>query len=210
MKTTFPLLAAAYLLTVVFVASGVTAFAPSVVRPTVVATKVTTTSTTTAVNLFGFGEKVKEKKTTEVPTEELATTNGETATKGVTVDDEDEECVVPEEKEQNEAQKLFSKIKDAGVAGSISLFLWEGAFWAISIPVAIFGYTSLAGHFPDLTDSDDLAKVGAEAFAFANVARLALPLRIALAVSTIPWVQENIVDRFLSKKDSEEQCEPGN
>ena len=201
MKTTFPLAC----LLAAFSTGVVSAFAPSVGRPTVT-TKVTTS--TTVVNLFGFGEKVKEKTateeetTTETPTTELAT-NGDAA-KGVMVDDE---CVIPEE--QNEAQKLFSKIKDAGVAGSISLFLWEGAFWAISIPVAIFGFTSLAGKFPDLTDSEDLAKVGAEAFAFANVARLALPLRIALAVSTIPWVQENIVDKFLTK-DEEENCEPSN
>jgi hypothetical protein len=101
----------------------------------------------------------------------------------------------------NEVKKLFAQIKDAGVAGSISLFLWEGAFWAISIPVAIFGYNKLTGHWPDLSDTEDLSQVGAEAFAFANVARLALPVRIGLAISTTPWVQENIVDKFLANKD---------
>jgi hypothetical protein len=81
------------------------------------------------------------------------------------------------------------------------LLLWEGAFWAISIPVVILGYLQVTGHWPDLSDKEDLGKLGAEAFTFANVARFALPLRIALAVGTIPWVQENIVDRFMKKKD---------
>ena len=115
----------------------------------------------------------------------------------------DDECDVPEEK--NELQKMLDQVKDAGVAGSISLFLWELAFWAISIPVAIVGYTQVTGSFPDFSNQDDLAKVGAEAFAFANVARLALPARIALAVATIPWVQENIVDRFMKDED---ECDP--
>jgi hypothetical protein len=89
---------------------------------------------------------------------------------------------------------MMDQIKGAGTAGAVSLFLWELAFWAISIPVAIGTFVQLTGGFPDFNDSEDVAKVGAEAFAFANVARLALPVRIALAVATIPWVQENIVN----------------
>jgi len=46
-----------------------------------------------------------------------------------------------------------------------------------------------------------LEKLGAEAFAFVNFARFAVPLRIGLALSTTPWIQKNIVDRF--KKDDE-------
>ena len=66
----------------------------------------------------------------------------------------------------------------------------------------------LNGSFPDFGNSEDVAKVGAEAFAFANVARFALPVRIGLAVSTTPWVKDNIVDapwaqQFFSKKDEE-------
>ena len=47
-----------------------------------------------------------------------------------------------------------------------------------------------------------MQKVGAEAFAFVNFARLAVPLRIGMALSTTPWVEENIVKKF--KKD--DQC----
>ena len=47
-----------------------------------------------------------------------------------------------------------------------------------------------------------MEKVGAEAFAFVNFARFAVPLRIGLALSTTPWIQANIVDKYL-KKDEE-------
>ena len=56
------------------------------------------------------------------------------------------------------------------------------------------------GHFPDFSDQEDVAKLGAGAFAFVNVARFAVPLRIGLALSTTPWVQSNLVDKF-QKKD---------
>lgn len=105
-----------------------------------------------------------------------------------------------EETDVPENENMMSQIKSAGAAGAVSLFLWELAFWAISIPVAIFGFVSVAGSWPDLTDKEDLAKVGAEAFAFANVARLALPVRIGLAVSTTPWVKENIVEAPWAQK----------
>ncbi len=69
----------------------------------------------------------------------------------------------------------------------------------ISVPVCVVGYKQLTGHWPDFSNSEDLQKVGAEAFAFVNFARLAVPLRIGLALSTTPWVEENVVKKF--KKD---------
>ena len=118
----------------------------------------------------------------------------------------EEECEVPEE--QSESQKLMTKVKEAGTAGIISYALWEFAFWALSVPVCVFGYRQVTGHWPDLSNSDDQAKLGAEAFAFVNFARFAVPLRIGLALSTTPWIQDNIVDRFM-KKDEMPECEPG-
>jgi hypothetical protein len=107
-----------------------------------------------------------------------------------------EETVEADAVEETTKPGGFDQIKAAGKAGAISLFLWEGAFWVISVPVVTVAYRQATGHFPDFTNKDDLAKLGAEAFAFANVARFALPLRIALALGTIPWCQDNIVDRF--------------
>ena len=51
-----------------------------------------------------------------------------------------------------------------------------------------------------------MAKLGAEAFAFVNFARFAVPLRIGLALSTTPWIQENIVDKFLKKEGDTESA----
>lgn len=108
------------------------------------------------------------------------------------------------EEEMSETQKLMKQVKDAGTAGIISYALWEFGFWAVSVPVVLFGYVSLTGHFPDLSNKEDTAKLGAEAFAFVNFARFAVPLRIGLALSTTPWIQSNIVDRFLATKAEEE------
>ena len=103
---------------------------------------------------------------------------------------------VEEEEELSESKKLLQQVKDAGIAGIISYIFWEWAFWGVSIPVCIFGYYEVTGHWPDLSNAEDQAKLGAEAFAFVNVARFAVPLRIGLALSTTPWVQSNIVDKF--------------
>lgn len=71
------------------------------------------------------------------------------------------------------------------------------------VPVCIVGYREVTGHWPDLSNVEDLQKLGAEAFAFVNFARFAVPLRIGLALSTTPWIDENIVKRFTKKgKDS--------
>jgi len=99
---------------------------------------------------------------------------------------------------------MMDKVKTAGVAGAISYAAWELAFWTFSVPVALFAYYEVTGHFPDFSDNDDLQKLGAEAFAFVNLARLAVPVRIGLALSTVPWVQDNVVERFnIGKKDED-------
>jgi len=94
----------------------------------------------------------------------------------------------------------MQKVKDAGVAGLISYMFWELGFWGISIPVCIIGYREVTGHWPDLANQEDVAQLSAEAFAFVNLARFAVPLRIGLALSTTPWVQSNIVDSVVSRR----------
>eukprot|EP00555_Chaetoceros_dichaeta_P003382 CAMPEP_0198248888 /NCGR_PEP_ID=MMETSP1447-20131203/549_1 /TAXON_ID=420782 /ORGANISM="Chaetoceros dichaeta, Strain CCMP1751" /LENGTH=145 /DNA_ID=CAMNT_0043933379 /DNA_START=223 /DNA_END=660 /DNA_ORIENTATION=+ len=119
-------------------------------------------------------------------------------------DDDEEICVVAEE-ELSETKKLLKQVKEAGTAGVISYALWELGFWALSVPVCVFGYYEVTGHLPDLSNKEDMAKLGGEAFAFVNFARFAVPLRIGLALGTTPWIQENVVDKFL-KKDEEVLC----
>merc|ERR1740139_1323570 len=120
-------------------------------------------------------------------------------------DDDEEICVVAEE-ELSETKKLLKQVKEAGTAGVISYALWELGFWALSVPVCVFGYYEVTGHLPDPSNKEDMAKLGGEAFAFVNFARFAVPLRIGLALGTTPWIQENVVDRFFKKE--EEECEP--
>jgi hypothetical protein len=115
--------------------------------------------------------------------------------------DDGEECEI---KELSETEKLLKQVKEAGTAGVISYALWELAFWALSVPVCIFGYYELVGHMPDFSNSEDLSKLGGEAFAFVNFARFAVPLRIGLALSTTGWIQDNVVDKF--KKEDEDEC----
>lgn len=105
------------------------------------------------------------------------------------------------EEELNETQKLLKRVKQAGTAGAISYALWELAFWGVSIPVCSLGFYDVAGHWPDLSNPDDMQKLGAEAFAFVNVARFAVPLRIGLALSTSGWIDEYVVQKFRKKDD---------
>lgn len=112
------------------------------------------------------------------------------------------------EKELSETKKLMQQVKGAGIAGVISYALWEFGFWTVSVPVCIFAYRQLTGHWPDFANPDDLKQLGAEAFAFVNVARFAVPLRIGLALGTTPWIQRNLVDRLTSKDKNASQSDP--
>lgn len=62
--------------------------------------------------------------------------------------------------------------------------------------MCVAGYREVTGHWPDLSSAEDMQKLGAEAFAFVNFARFAVPLRIGLALSTTPWIDKNVVQRF--------------
>lgn len=210
-----------FFLTAAALVSRSDAFAPASTSglPRPRQSSVTSSSATTNTQLgMKLPKILRRNKDTPAETELLDEYSTEADVKSVPESESDEkkegaEMVEEKTQEADEKTNLMSKIKAAGAAGAISLFLWEAAFWAISIPVAIFGYTSVAGSFPDWSNKEDVAKVGAEAFAFANVARFALPLRIGLAVSTTPWVQDNIVDtpwvqetivdRFFNKEKTE-------
>ena len=97
-------------------------------------------------------------------------------------------------------QDIAYDLQMAGVAGIISYGVVQIAFWGASIPFCIFAYYQVTGHWPDLSNAEDQAKLSAEAFAFLNLARLAIPLRIALALSMTQKVQTDIVDRYQRNK----------
>jgi hypothetical protein len=86
---------------------------------------------------------------------------------------------------QTEGANLIDKVKAAGKAGIISYVFWELIFWGVSLPVAVYAFIQTTGHFPDISDKSDLAKLGTEAIAVVNLARLANPLRLALALGSV-------------------------
>ena len=158
--------------------------------------------------LFGGEEESSEDggvATMEKPTPYLETLSADGGDDKAVASAGDE-CVVAEEEELSESQKLLKKVKEAGTAGIISYALWELGFWAISVPVCSFAFYEATGHWPDFSNKEDMAKLGAEAFAFVNFARFAVPLRIGLALSTTPWIDKNIVKKFI-KKDDDNNCE---
>ena len=116
----------------------------------------------------------------------------------------EDECTVPEEGED-----LMEQIKCAGRAGIISYILWEWAFWIGAGGIAALTYYQATGGWPDLSNPDDQAKVGASAFALVNVARFAVPLRIGLALGTTPWVDENLVQPFLGEENEDSDGRDG-
>ena len=102
---------------------------------------------------------------------------------------------------------LRLRLSCATAAGAHSLVThlptWAPLMMAVpATPPTRHHCAQVTGHWPDYSNQDDLAKLGAEAFAFVNVARFAVPLRIGLALSTTPWVRDNVVENipFLAKK----------
>jgi hypothetical protein len=100
-------------------------------------------------------------------------------------------------------KQVLQQIKDAGMAGIISYGVVQLVFFGASIPVCVFAYYQVTGHWPDLANPEDQAQLAAEAFAFLNLARLAIPLRIALALAMSQKVQTGIIDKFQKRNQQE-------
>ena len=60
-----------------------------------------------------------------------------------------------------EMKDLMKKIKDAGTAGIVSFGLVQLGFWSISLIIVLFGYVKVTGHLPDLSDQEEVNKLGA-------------------------------------------------
>lgn len=172
-------------------------------------TTTTTTSTVTSKTLSSRSYNKSspilfEKKTLEVVGQDAKSTKDDDRQEQMDLESSSSSVQKDNEEGMSESKKLLKKIKESGTAGVISYALWELGFWALSVPVCIYAYYKLVGHMPDFSNQEDIAKLGGEAFAFVNFARFAVPLRIGLALSTTPWIQENIVDSFRKKKTKEE------
>ncbi|GMH94517.1 hypothetical protein TrVE_jg706 [Triparma verrucosa] len=89
----------------------------------------------------------------------------------------------------------FADVKKYGVAGTVAYVITELAFWIVAFPVAATALYNTSGHWPDFGDNADRAAVLGFIFAGANVARLAVPLRLGAALALAPWVDENLLNR---------------
>ena len=67
-----------------------------------------------------------------------------------------ENKVLPED-----MKDLMKKIKDAGTAGIVSFGLVQLGFWSVSVIIVLFGYVKMTGHLPDLSDQEEVNKLGA-------------------------------------------------
>ena len=101
---------------------------------------------------------------------------------------------MPENKDQTNSEQLLQKIKEMGPAGIISYGVVQIAFQGLSFVICLGLFYKTTGHWPDFSDPEDAAAFGGGAFAFVNVARLAVPLRMALAFGGASWIQKNILD----------------
>lgn len=92
----------------------------------------------------------------------------------------------------------FADVKKYGAAGTVAYVLTELAFWAVAFPFAAWSLYSATGHWPDViaSNEDRIAVVGF-VFTGANIARLAVPLRLGAAIAFVPWVDEKITSRLL-------------
>jgi hypothetical protein len=95
----------------------------------------------------------------------------------------------------------MEEVKKFGLSGTLAYVLTELIFWTIAFPVASTALYQSSGHWPDvLHDGSDRATVLGFIFAGANIARLLVPLRLGAAIALAPWVDENIIRYFESKK----------
>ena len=103
--------------------------------------------------------------------------------------------------EDESTVSLKDKIKAFGISGTISYILTEIAFWAVSIPIIIYSYHSESGQWLDFTVDVDRAKILGLSAAFLTAARLAVPLRLGVALSFTPFVEENITNIYFKNSD---------
>ena len=91
----------------------------------------------------------------------------------------------------------YAAIKKYGVSGTLAYIITELAFWVVAFPLAATTYYESFGHWPDVLNApDDRTAVLGFIFAGANIARLAVPLRLGAAFALVPWVDENLVKKF--------------
>jgi len=92
----------------------------------------------------------------------------------------------------------FDIVKSKGTAGIVAYVITEVLFWALVIPIIIASYHGSNQEWLDFSNPDDRAKIIALAGVYVTSIRLAVPLRLGVAVAIIPWVEENITNNLFN------------
>lgn len=160
-----------------------------------------------AMSMPPFLKKLGLKKPEKTEPEPISSsvsieTNGQTSTSKVELSGIDEAKIIlglmedPNIPEGEEPPSAMERVKTAGASGTIAYAGWELIFWTVSVPAAVFSYHATTGEWLDLGSDEGRLKVFELSTAFLTFARLAVPLRIALAVASAPWVKNNVLPIF--------------
>ena len=76
-----------------------------------------------------------------------------------------------------------------GVSGVASYVMTEIGFWTISFPIIIASFHVNTGEWLNIAVDEDRVKILAYSTGFLSIARLAVPLRLALALYLQPTVE---------------------
>ncbi|KAK3248390.1 hypothetical protein CYMTET_15179 [Cymbomonas tetramitiformis] len=83
----------------------------------------------------------------------------------------------------------MERVKEFGVAGTLSYVITELIFWAVAFPLAVAWYRVAEGSWLDLSETGDKAKLLGAGAVFINGVRALVPLRLAAALALAPTVQ---------------------
>ena len=64
----------------------------------------------------------------------------------------------------------------------------ELAFWAIALPIIVFSFHNSNGEWLNIADNADRTKIFAYSAGFTSLARLAVPIRLGIAVLLQPRI----------------------
>lgn len=93
----------------------------------------------------------------------------------------------------------MERIKSAGAAGIISYIFTELGFWAIMTPIILTTYHNTNNVWLDFANPDDRVKIFTLTGMYVTGIRLAVPIRLGVALACVPMIEKNIVKKYINK-----------
>ena len=115
-----------------------------------------------------------------------------------------EEPSKEEDKNEEDRESGFARVKAFGAAGTASYVIVELAFWAAALPAAIAWYRVAEGSWLDLSIPADKAKLLGAGAVFINVVRFFVPFRLAAALALAPAVRRTFFESEPPTRDAED------